>query len=40
MDKDGFFYIVDRKNDLLISGGYNVYPQLVDISLSIYALPL
>lgn len=30
MDKDGFFYIVDRKNDLLISGGYNVYPREVE----------
>jgi len=26
MDKDGFFYIVDRKKDMVISGGYNVYP--------------
>lgn len=30
MDEDGFFYIVDRKNDLLISGGYNVYPREVE----------
>ncbi|QTA81379.1 Long-chain-fatty-acid--CoA ligase [Desulfonema limicola] len=30
MDKDGFFYIVDRKKDLIISGGYNVYPRDVD----------
>lgn len=30
MDDDGFFYIVDRKNDLLISGGYNVYPREVE----------
>jgi acyl-CoA synthetase (AMP-forming)/AMP-acid ligase II len=30
MDKDGFFYLVDRKNDLLISGGYNVYPREVE----------
>jgi acyl-CoA synthetase (AMP-forming)/AMP-acid ligase II len=30
MDQDGFFYIVDRKNDLLISGGYNVYPREVE----------
>jgi acyl-CoA synthetase (AMP-forming)/AMP-acid ligase II len=35
MDEDGFFYIVDRKNDLLISGGYNVYPREVeDVLLS------
>jgi acyl-CoA synthetase (AMP-forming)/AMP-acid ligase II len=30
MDEDGFFYLVDRKNDLLISGGYNVYPREVE----------
>lgn len=30
MDVDGFFYLVDRKNDMLISGGYNVYPREVE----------
>jgi long-chain acyl-CoA synthetase len=30
MDADGFFFIVDRKKDLIISGGYNVYPQMVE----------
>jgi acyl-CoA synthetase (AMP-forming)/AMP-acid ligase II len=30
MDRDGFFYILDRKNDMLISGGYNVYPGEVE----------
>lgn len=30
MDKDGYFYIVDRKKDLIISGGYNVYPREID----------
>ncbi|MGQ0620049.1 MAG: class I adenylate-forming enzyme family protein [Panacagrimonas sp.] len=30
MDEDGFFYILDRKNDMLISGGYNVYPREVE----------
>ena len=30
MDCDGFFYLVDRKNDMLISGGYNVYPREVE----------
>lgn len=35
MDEDGFFYIMDRKNDLLVSGGYNVYPREVeDVLLS------
>ncbi|WP_233254271.1 long-chain-fatty-acid--CoA ligase [Salipaludibacillus keqinensis] len=26
MDKDGYFYIVGRKKDLIIASGYNVYP--------------
>ena len=30
MDEDGFFYIVDRKNDLLVSGGYNIYPREIE----------
>ncbi|MGD0022248.1 MAG: long-chain fatty acid--CoA ligase [Smithellaceae bacterium] len=32
MDKDGYFYLVDRKDDLIISKGFNVYPgQIEDI---------
>ncbi|MCF8053960.1 MAG: long-chain fatty acid--CoA ligase [Deltaproteobacteria bacterium] len=30
MDKDGYFSIVDRKKDMIISGGYNVYPRDID----------
>lgn len=30
MDEDGFFYLLDRKNDMLISGGFNVYPREVE----------
>jgi len=30
MDNDGYFYIVDRKKDMIISGGYNVYPRDID----------
>ena len=30
MDKDGFFYIQDRKKDMIKSGGMNVYPREVD----------
>jgi long-chain acyl-CoA synthetase len=26
MDQDGFFYVVDRKDDLIISSGFNIYP--------------
>ena len=29
-DKDGFFYITDRKKDLIICGGYNVYPREIE----------
>jgi long-chain acyl-CoA synthetase len=30
VDEDGFYYIVDRKKDLIIRGGYNVYPREVE----------
>ena len=30
MDTDGFYYIVDRKKEMIISGGYNVYPREVE----------
>ncbi len=30
MDDDGYFYIVDRKKDMALIGGYNVYPNMVD----------
>ena len=30
MDDDGYFYIVDRKKDMIISGGFNVYPRDID----------
>jgi long-chain acyl-CoA synthetase len=30
MDKDGFFYIIDRKNDMIISRGYYIYPREVE----------
>lgn len=30
MDQDGFFYLLDRKNDMIISGGFNVYPREVE----------
>ncbi len=30
MDEDGFFTIVDRKKDMILSGAYNVYPRDVE----------
>lgn len=29
-DKDGFFYIADRKSDMIIRGGENIYPREID----------
>ncbi|WP_433454460.1 long-chain-fatty-acid--CoA ligase [Streptomyces sp. CA-142005] len=30
VDQDGFYFIVDRKKDLIIRGGYNVYPREIE----------
>jgi long-chain acyl-CoA synthetase len=30
MDADGYFYIVDRKKDMIISSGFNVYPRDIE----------
>jgi long-chain acyl-CoA synthetase len=30
MDEEGYFYIVDRKKDMIIAGGYNIYPREID----------
>lgn len=30
MDEDGYFYLVDRKKDMIIAGGYNIYPREVE----------
>ncbi|UCG23545.1 MAG: long-chain fatty acid--CoA ligase [Chloroflexota bacterium] len=30
MDKEGYFYIEDRKKDMIIAGGYNIYPREVE----------
>ncbi len=37
MDADSFFYIVDRKKEMLITGGFNVYPREIEDVL--YAHP-
>src|SRR5580704_5444033 len=36
-DEDGYFYIVDRKKDMIISGGFNVYS--AEVEAGIMALP-
>jgi fatty-acyl-CoA synthase len=33
-DEDGFFYIVDRMKDMIVSGGFNVFPREVEIVLA------
>jgi long-chain acyl-CoA synthetase len=37
MDADGYFYIVDRKKDMIIAGGFNIYPR--EIEEVLYAHP-
>ncbi len=34
MDEDGYFYIVDRKKDMALIGGYNVYPATVENAIT------
>ena len=35
-DEDGFIYLVDRKKDVIISGGENIYPVQIENFLSKY----
>lgn len=30
MDEDGFFYVVDRKKDMIIASGFNIYPREIE----------
>ena len=34
IDKDGFYYVVDRKKDMIVTGGLNVYPREVEDVIS------
>ncbi|NQU08497.1 MAG: AMP-binding protein [Candidatus Abyssubacteria bacterium] len=34
MDEEGYYYIVDRKKDMVISGGVNIYPAEIEITLN------
>ena len=36
-DSEGFLYIVDRKKDMVVSGGFNIYPREVEIVLEQHA---
>jgi long-chain acyl-CoA synthetase len=36
MDDDGFFYIVDRKKDLIIASGFNIFPREVEEILHLH----
>jgi long-chain acyl-CoA synthetase len=33
MDADGYFFLRDRKRDMIISGGFNVYPAMVEYAI-------
>lgn len=33
VDRDGYYFIVDRKKDVIIPGGYNVYPREIEEAL-------
>ncbi len=37
MDEDGYFYIVDRKKDMALIGGYNVYPTTIENAIASHA---
>lgn len=37
MDEDGYFYIVDRKKDMALIGGFNVYPTTVENAIAAHA---
>ena len=34
MDEQGYLYILDRKKDMIVSGGFNIYPRDVEDALS------
>jgi long-chain acyl-CoA synthetase len=38
MDEEGFFFIVDRKKEMILSGGFNVYPR--DVEEVLYMHPM
>jgi long-chain acyl-CoA synthetase len=36
MDEDGYVYIIDRIKDLILSGGFNVYPRMVEEAIYLH----
>ncbi|HSR72549.1 MAG TPA: long-chain fatty acid--CoA ligase [Kiloniellales bacterium] len=36
LDAEGYLYIIDRIKDLIISGGYNVYPRMVEEAIYLH----
>jgi len=36
MDEDGFVFLVDRKKDMIISGGFNVYPRNIEDAIYLH----
>jgi len=36
MDEDGYIFIVDRKKDMIISGGFNIYPREVEKAIEMH----
>jgi acyl-CoA synthetase (AMP-forming)/AMP-acid ligase II len=37
LDEEGFLFIVDRKKDMIITGGFNVFPRLIEDILNTHA---
>ena len=36
MDQDGFVYLIDRIKDLILNGGFNVYPRMVEEAIALH----
>jgi long-chain acyl-CoA synthetase len=36
MDQDGYVYLVDRIKDLILNGGFNVYPRMVEEAIRLH----
>jgi acyl-CoA synthetase (AMP-forming)/AMP-acid ligase II len=36
VDDEGFYYVVDRKKDMIISGGVNIYPAEIEAALRLH----